>query len=209
MHVDFDHVAVALEQWRDGWPLFAGALGGSWVSGGLGPGFSPSQLRYANDMRLELLAPNRVDLNDFLRRFLDRSGPGPHHLTFKVPDLGQALEVATAAGYQPIGVDTSDPEWHEAFLHPKQATGVVVQLAAALGGSWSEPPPEGFPSADPVQRASLRRVVHAVADLDEGLRLFGGLLGGSPSPAARASTAPAARRPPTDGSTWPGPVREG
>lgn len=209
MDVDLDHVAIALERWEDGWPLLASALGGSWVSGGLGPGFSPSQLRYANGMRLELLAPNRVDLNDFLRRFLDRSGPGPHHLTFKVPDLDEALEAAASAGYDPIGVDKSDPEWHEAFVHPKQATGIVVQIAAALGPPWSQPPPEGFPAADPAQRASLRRVVHAVADLDEGLRLFAGLRGGRT--VAHGEGLDAAGGPETAyrwiDLAWPGPGR--
>ena len=41
-------------------------------------------------------------------------------------------------GFSPIGIDFSDPEWMEAFIHPKQATGVVVQLAEAPGG-WTSP----------------------------------------------------------------------
>ena len=177
-HVDLDHVAVAVERWADAWPRFVGTLGGRWMSGGRGPGFAPSQLGYANAMRVEILEPHLVERNDFLRRFLDRNGPGPHHMTFKVKDLAAALDVAEAAGYRPINVDMSDPMWKEAFLHPKESCGVVVQLAQSIEGYWETPPPEGFPPRAPVM-ASLTRIVHAVADLEAAVRLFAALLGGS------------------------------
>ena len=176
--VDLDHVAVAVDRWADAWPRFVSTLGGRWMSGGRGPGFAPCQLGFANGMRVEVLEPHQVERNDFLRRFLDRSGPGPHHMTFKVKDLASALVTAEAAGYRPINVDMRDPYWKEAFLHPKESCGVVVQLAQSIEGYWETPPPEGFPERGPVM-ASLLRVVHAVADLDTALRLFAALLGGS------------------------------
>ncbi|MBV8159793.1 MAG: VOC family protein [Acidimicrobiia bacterium] len=176
--VDLDHVAIAVERWADAWPRLVGTLGARWMSGGRGPGFAPCQLGFANGMRVEVLEPHLVDRNDFLRRFLDRSGPGPHHMTFKVNDLPGALEAAQAAGYRPINVDMSDRLWQEAFLHPKESCGVVIQLAHSIEGYWETPPPDGFPVAAPVM-ASLDRIVHAVADLDAGFRLFAALLGGS------------------------------
>ena len=170
-----DHVAIAVERWADAWPRYVGELGGEWVSGGESIGFAPGQVRYANGMRVEVLAPFAVEQNDFLRRFLDRNGPGAHHFTFKVPDLAAALREAEAAGFTPVGIDLRDPDWKEAFLHPKEAAGVVVQLAEAQGG-WQSPPPPGLP--EPAQPpASLDHVAHAVADLDHGLALFADLLG--------------------------------
>jgi len=165
--------------------MYAGQLGAEWSSGGESIGFAPAQLRFANGSRIELLKPHDTGSNDFLARFLERSGPGPHHLTFKVPDILLAIDAARAAGFEPIGVDLRDPEWKEAFIHPKQATGIVVQLAEATGG-WSNPPPDDFPTGrrrrgdgnGTVRPASLRRVTHAVADLDAGIDLFGRLLGG-------------------------------
>jgi hypothetical protein len=176
--VDLDHIAVAVEQWADAWPRFVEVAGGRWMSGGRGPGFAPCQLGFANEMRVEVLEPHLVERNDFLRRFLDRSGPGPHHMTFKVKDLAAALTTADATGYRPINVDMSDPYWKEAFLHPKESCGVVVQLAQSIEGYWETPAPDGFPEGGPVM-ATLDRVVHAVADLDAGIRLFAGLLRGS------------------------------
>ena len=176
---DLDHIAVAVEHHADVWPAYVTDLGGTWYAAGPGDGFNWAQLAFANGMRVEVLEPAEVERNDFLRRFLDRNGPGPHHLTFKVGDITEALEAARAAGYPPVNVNLSDPAWQEAFLHPKDALGVVVQLAqAAYDDEWSAPPSE-LPTSrtDP---AAFVRVSHAVAALRDGLALFRDLLGGRP-----------------------------
>jgi hypothetical protein len=174
--VNLDHVAVAVERWSDAWPRYAVELGGVWSSGGVNVGFAPAQLRFANGGRIEVLQPSEPERNPFLRRFLDRHGPSPHHLTFKVPDLASAVVAARDAGFSPIGVDLTSAEWKEAFLHPREATGIVVQLAQS-SYAWESPAPEGFPT-HPDPPASLVRIVHAVAALDTGLALFEALLGG-------------------------------
>jgi catechol 2,3-dioxygenase-like lactoylglutathione lyase family enzyme len=180
-----DHVAHAVPHWQDVWDRYAIDFGAEWGSGGLSQGFAPAQLRFGNGAKIEILMPNDVEANDFLQRFLTRNGPGPHHLTFKVPDLAVALDRVTRAGFEPIGVVRRDPEWMEGFIHPKQASGVVVQLAQALNG-WTSPPPVDFPirrrlrrdGSGPVRPASLQWVVHAVDDLDAASSLFVDLLGG-------------------------------
>ena len=176
--IDLDHVAVATERQADAWPRYAGELAGEWLGGGGTAGFDSAQVRYANGMKVEVLEPYLVEQNDFLRRFLDRNGPGPHHLTYKVADITAALAEAEAAGYRPVGVDLSDPDWKEAFLHPKDAPGVVVQLAQSGDGDWGGQERGDLPAPRTATPASLDRVAHAVARLDEGLRLFAGLLGG-------------------------------
>jgi len=178
--IDLDHVALAVERWEQHWPRFRTELGGEWVAhddDSAAPGFAAQQLRYRNGMKVELLKPANVEQNDFLRRFLDRNGPGPHHLTFKVGDIVQALETAEASGYRPVNVNLAWDDWKEAFLHPKDIPGVVVQLAQSTG-TWETAPVAGFPGTDLARPAVLDRVVHAVADIDEGLRLFEGLLRG-------------------------------
>jgi methylmalonyl-CoA/ethylmalonyl-CoA epimerase len=180
-----DHVAHAVPRWQDVWDRYASDLGAVWASGGPGPGFAPGQLRFANGARVEVLMPWNVAVNDFLARFLARNGPGPHHLTFKVPDMVHAVEEARRFGIEPVNIDLSDPEWMEAFLHPKQAGGVVVQLAEAPH-PWSSPPPDDYPTdlrlrvdgSGPAAPATLEQVCHVVADLDTARALFGGLLAG-------------------------------
>ena len=170
-------MALAVEHWSDAWPRYAVELGGDWASGGLNVGFGPAQLRYANGARIEILQPWETEANPFLRRFLDQHGPGPHHLTFKVPDLVGALDAARAAGYAPVGVDLSHPEWMEAFIHPRQATGIVVQLAQAAV-AWESTAPEGFPTLRRTPAATIVRATHAVADMASAMALFHDLLGG-------------------------------
>ena len=151
-------------------------------------------------MRLEVLEPHAVGRSDFLRRFLDRNGPGPHHLTFKVGDLSAALAAADAAGLSPVGVDLRDPDWKEAFLHPKQAHGVVVQLAEASGG-WTSPPPQRFPRPRTEAPATLDFVAHAVASIDAARSVFSDLLGGRTSARGENSLGRWVEL------AWPGPGR--
>jgi hypothetical protein len=182
--VSFDHVAHAVPRWHDVWERYAVDLGGVWRFGGYGVGFAPAQLRFANDARVEVLMPYDAEANDFLDRFLFTNGPGSHHLTFKVPDLDVAVERAAVAGFEPIGLRRDDPKWMEAFLHPKDATGVLVQLAEVMAPLVSEAP-DDFPhqrrqsreASGTVPPASFVRVVHAVADLQSGVDLFVRLLG--------------------------------
>ena len=178
--IAFDHVAVAVERITDPWPTLAHALGGRYLDRGINPGFGWTQVRFANGFVVEGLHPEDIDQNDFLHRFLARSGAGPHHLTFTVPDLAALLQVVRDGGIEPVGESFDDPAWAEAFLHPNDAHGIVVQLAQVGSDPIPTPPePEGFPDLPydkPV--ASLGRVVHAVADLEGALGLFRDLLGG-------------------------------
>lgn len=198
--IDLDHVAVATERQADAWPRYIGDLGGAWLSGGDSPGFSAAQVAFANGMKVEVLEPHQVEVNDFLRRFLDQNGAGPHHLTFKVADIQLALGAAEAAGFTPVGVDLSDERWQEAFLHPKQASGVVVQLAQS-GGDWESAPSSDAPPPPSDGPATLDHVTHVVSDLDAATSLFRDLLGGTALDAGQL-----------DGGryldlAWPGPGR--
>ncbi|HEX2850479.1 MAG TPA: VOC family protein, partial [Acidimicrobiales bacterium] len=177
LDIHLDHVAVAVERQAQVWDRYAGQLPSRWLGGGTA-GFASAQVEYANGMKLEVLEPYQVDQNDFLRRFLDRNGPGPHHLTFKVRDIIAALRSAEQAGYRPINVNLELPWWKEAFLHPKDAPGVVVQLAASHESDWGAEMPDWFPRPRVADHAALVHVGHAVADLDVGRHLFVDLLAG-------------------------------
>jgi methylmalonyl-CoA/ethylmalonyl-CoA epimerase len=189
-----------MEDRRAGRLRYAVELGGTWVGGGADPGFWSEQVKYANGMKVEILEPLDVDQNDFLRRFLDRSGPGPHHLTFKVTDIVRALREVETAGYRPVGVNLANEGWKEAFLHPKDAPGIVVQLAQSPDGDWGVPLPDDYPDVT-AEPATLEHVTHAVASLDVGLHLFAEQLGGEE---IGSGTDEAGRW--TD-LAWPGPGR--
>jgi len=150
--VKLDHAAFGVPEAQLGAvaDLLVGSLGGRAHGAGPGAGFRFWQWEFAGGGRIEILVPDGPP-DGFLHRFLAARGAGPHHLTFKVPDIQHALARARERGYAPVGFDDTDPQWIEAFLHPKEAQGIVVQIVEAPPAS--EPPAPGemaaFPPAPP------------------------------------------------------------
>lgn len=76
--------------------------------------------------RLELIAP-RGDAESFLTTFLDQNGPGVHHVTLEVADIDAVVATLDAAGVRVVDVTERD-DWTEAFVSPRNSTGVLFQL---------------------------------------------------------------------------------
>ncbi|MFN7975608.1 MAG: methylmalonyl-CoA epimerase [Acidobacteriota bacterium] len=81
------------------------------------------------ETRLELLEPKGA--GGVLPRFLEKRGPGIHHLCFEVDDVRAALAALRAAGV-PL-VDEAPRPGAEgcqvAFVHPKGTGGVLIELS--------------------------------------------------------------------------------
>ncbi len=170
-----DHLAVGAQDLSGGWELFAGVLGGTWAYGGDSPGFWWGQLNFAAGPKIELLTPTGGPDAAFLERFLDARGAGPHHFNFLVSDIDASLARIAAAGLEPVGVNLASPDWKEAFLHPRAAHGIVIQVAQQAGAPASAPPRE-LPEPGPASRLDL--IEHHVSDLDGAVRLLRDVLDG-------------------------------
>jgi len=83
----------------------------------------------ATEAAIELIAPAG---NEGLERFLDRRGPGLHHICFEVDDLPAALASLKEAGVRLIDdVPRPGARGHlVAFLHPASTGGVLFELCA-------------------------------------------------------------------------------
>jgi len=189
-----DHLAIATPALADGWELFGGVLGGTWAYGGDSPGFWWGQLEFAAGPKAELLTPTGGPDAAFLDRFLAARGAGPHHFNFLVTDIEDTLARITAFGIEPVGVNLANPDWKEAFLHPRVAHGIVIQVAQQAG-SLVTPPPRDLAEPGPPARFDL--IEHHVSDLDGAVRLFTQVLDGQLE-AAGGGTAEL---------TWPGDRR--
>ncbi len=147
--VRFDHIAIGMPRLADALPFLVGVLGGTPRSGGRSGGFRWASWRYAAAGCIEVIEP--IGADGFLHRFLAGGGARIHHVTFKVRSLAESWPRPEAHGYEIIGRDESDPSWRVAFLHPKQALGIVVQLAQPSGDdstrAWEVPP--GPPAPPP------------------------------------------------------------
>ncbi|HVL33876.1 MAG TPA: VOC family protein [Actinomycetota bacterium] len=125
-----DHVAIAVRDLRSSMPFYTDVLGASFLFAGDNPsqGFRWCQFRFPGGGKFELVTP----LGDgFVQRFLDRRGEGVHHVTLKVPDIVRALDHLEREGTPVFNVSIDDPEWREAFIHPKDAKGTLIQIVQA------------------------------------------------------------------------------
>ncbi len=154
----FDHIAIAVPAMSQAAPFLVGELGGVPDAGcpSMARAFTWGTYAYDGGGSIEVLEP--LGASGFLHRFLAERGPGIHHVTFKVPSLDEISARAEAAGYDVVGRDDSDPEWREAFLHPKQALGIVVQFAqpGPSDGTAFTPPPGVSAPPPPVTVLGLR-----------------------------------------------------
>jgi methylmalonyl-CoA/ethylmalonyl-CoA epimerase len=164
-----DHLAIGTRTLTDGWDLFGGVLGGRWAYGGDSPGFWWGQLNFGAGPKIELLTPTGGPDAAFLDRFLAARGAGPHHFNFIDEDNGEALARIRALGIEPVGVNLANPYWKEAFLHPRAAHGIVIQVAQQAG-SPRAPAPRELPEPGPPTSFDL--IEHRVSDLAGATRLF-------------------------------------
>ncbi|MBW8772010.1 MAG: methylmalonyl-CoA epimerase [Gemmatimonadetes bacterium] len=77
---------------------------------------------------VELLQPLSADSP--VAKFIEKRGPGIHHVCYRVPDLEAALAACRAAGYRLVD-ETPRTGAHGkriAFLHPKGTAGILVEL---------------------------------------------------------------------------------
>lgn len=127
--VSFDHAAVAAPRLRDLLPTYSDLLGGKLVQGGDNEsvGYRAMQLHFVAGSKIELMEP--LSGSRFFDSFFRTRATGVHHLTFKVEDIGQALAVMESHGYAAFAPNLENEEWREVFIHPKEARGVVIQLA--------------------------------------------------------------------------------
>jgi methylmalonyl-CoA/ethylmalonyl-CoA epimerase len=169
MTVVLDHLAIGTPALTDGWELFGGVLGGTWVYGGDSPGFWWGQLQFAAGPKIELMTPTGGPDAAFLERFLASRGASPHHFNFIVTDIEATLARIRALGIEPVQVNLSNPYWKEAFLHPRNAHGIVIQVAQQAGSPRVAPPPE---LPDPGPPTSFDLIEHHVGDLAGATRLF-------------------------------------
>ena len=179
--MELDHVAIGCHRLDDASALAVGLLGGRPHEGGPGLGFRWAQWRYANGGVLEFLEPDGPP-GGFLHRFLESRGPGIHHVTFKVKGIEERIAHAERLGYGVVGFDDRNPGWKECFLHPKQAQGIVVQLAESIPeldeyvDARFAFPEHDAPAPDPADIVRLRLCAH---DGDAVRRQWSDVLGGT------------------------------
>jgi methylmalonyl-CoA/ethylmalonyl-CoA epimerase len=123
----FDHAGIATTESDSLVFLFEDLLGASVAHEEIFDGMRVTFLELDNGY-LELLEPEFGE--GTIAKYLDRNGPGIHHLAFATDDLEAALETARERGVELIDEEPRTGAWgHDvAFLHPKSTGGVLVEF---------------------------------------------------------------------------------
>ena len=125
----FDHAAHAAARIRDLLPLYTEQLGGRFLYGGDNPrvGYRGVVLGFAGGGKVELLEP--LAGSSFFDSFFARHPAGGlHHLDVPRGRRAPRDRPRPRGGLQIVGVNEDEPEWREAFVHPRSGHGVLVQF---------------------------------------------------------------------------------
>jgi methylmalonyl-CoA/ethylmalonyl-CoA epimerase len=122
-----DHISIVVEDFDAAYDFYANVLGLEVLK------VEESELHgvkaafmKVGDMMIEIIHPLGEGA---IADFLEKRGPGFHHVAFEVPDLPEALDEVSGAGMRILG--DPKPGIHGgriAFLHPKGTQGTMVEL---------------------------------------------------------------------------------
>jgi methylmalonyl-CoA/ethylmalonyl-CoA epimerase len=123
------HIAVIVPELEEAMGFWVNALGLSLshmehvANQGVDVAFLP-----AGESDIELLEP--IDPESGVARYLQKRGPGVHHICFEVDDIEAALARLKAAGIPLINKEPTIGTGGKkiAFIHPKGTGGVLVEL---------------------------------------------------------------------------------
>ncbi|MBI3537281.1 MAG: methylmalonyl-CoA epimerase [Chloroflexi bacterium] len=124
-----DHIGIAVQNISDALKFFQDALGMKLDHQDTEEG-GRTQVAFLplTNTEVELVQPNDTDSG--LAKFLDKRGEGVHHICFEVDNIADALARLKAHGAQLIDETprTNARGQKYAFVHPKSAHGVLVEL---------------------------------------------------------------------------------
>ncbi|WP_049982903.1 methylmalonyl-CoA epimerase [Halorubrum sp. BV1] len=123
----FDHVGVATRDAADLADLFDGLFDAPIAHEEAFDGMSIVFLELDDGGYFELLEPAE---DGTIADYLEREGPGIHHVGLATDDLSAALDRARTLGVDLIDEEPRPGAWgHEvAFLHPQSTGGVLVEF---------------------------------------------------------------------------------
>jgi methylmalonyl-CoA/ethylmalonyl-CoA epimerase len=130
--MDVHHVGVATDDAAGLADLYGDLLGASVVHEERFEGLRVVFLGFADGGTLELLEPLDAADGGPVASYLDRRGPGVHHVAFATADIEAALDRARDLGVELIDeAPRPGARGHEvAFLHPGSTGGVLVEFVA-------------------------------------------------------------------------------
>jgi LAO/AO transport system kinase len=127
-HWEIDHLGIAVRSIDEALPFFVSHIGL--------PVLSRETVEHekvnvamlpAGTSRIELLEP--LDPGSTIAKFIEKRGPGLHHVAMRVPDLHATIRRLESAGVRLLGTPRRGAGGHlYVFVHPASAGGVLWEL---------------------------------------------------------------------------------
>jgi len=137
-----DHIGIAVKSVAEARKFFEEVLGARFMfeAANEAAGFKLAEFDLSG-LTIELLEP--LGANSFLHKFLEKRGEGMHHLTFNVPDCKNKTAELKEQGVRIVDETQWSPTSFEAFISPRAAHGVLIQLGSGYptlsnDPAWSE-----------------------------------------------------------------------
>jgi methylmalonyl-CoA epimerase len=124
-----DHIGIAVRSLAEARKFYEDILGARFLyeTENLEDHFKFCELDL-NGLIIELLESTADD--SFLQKSLDKRGEGVHHLTFKVADTKTKIAELKQCGVRVIDETEWSPTSYEAYISPRSANGVLIQLGS-------------------------------------------------------------------------------
>ena len=75
---------------------------------------------------LEIMEP--LGDQGVVTKYLEKKGPGLHHISIQVTDIKELADELEAKGIQVIGKQFTDPDVHYMFVSPKSTGGILIEI---------------------------------------------------------------------------------
>ena len=138
MIVEIDHIGIVARTWEEASKVLVEKLGlvlderRSPLPDGVY--FAPEQTNNyfvkvgLGQTRVEVLIPRGTTSGT--ARFLERNGPGLHHIGYACSDVGEEADRLEAGGLRRIDIGPPEPgrRLGAAFFHPKSVNGILTEL---------------------------------------------------------------------------------
>ncbi len=116
-----DDLDAALQFWRDNFDLTASSRQS------LPDEAAEVAFFHLPNANIELVQPTTPDSG--IAKYLEKHGPGLHHLCLEVPDLEAKLQDLLEQGYELINENPRERDGRRyAFVHPHSTGGVLLEL---------------------------------------------------------------------------------
>jgi len=129
-----DHIGIAVSNLNEANSLFEEIIGSAPYKEEevLGENVITSFFE-AGESKIELLVS--TDKEGPIARFIDKKGPGIHHIAFEVKDIEERLQYFKERGYRLLNQIPKKGADNKliAFLHPKDTSGVLIELCQDAG----------------------------------------------------------------------------